>query len=436
MSADPDLKQRVQWFQEARFGLFVHWGMYSVLGRGEQIMARDLMPLAEYEPYAQQFQPRADWADRLAERAADAGAKYIVLTTRHHDGYCLFDTATHDFNAARTGPGRDLVAEYADAARRAGLKVGFYYSVLNWRWLATWDPVKYEHELPRLVDEVHAQVRELMTCYGRIDILWYDASALPGSAAHGMWGGHPLKADRAEFWRAEELNAMARELQPHILINNRSGAPADFGTPEQRVEADAEGRPWETCMTLNYAPGWGYLRHSLANKTAGEVLFNLMDAVRLGGNFLFNVGPRSDGLVDEREGAVLDQIGQWMRKHGEAVYGARPERIYPPRGRAQGPMFHYGMWTCKGATAYFTFFYYPGEELIISKIGPAVRRAELLTTGEKLGVEPISNGRTRLTGLPADPPDPLAPVVKVEFEAPPYALTELPAEWLDGQAYS
>ncbi len=423
---------RLEWFRNARFGLFVHWGMYSVLGRGEQIMIRDLMPRSEYDPHADRFRPRSDWAERLAERAVQAGAKYVVLTTRHHDGYCLFETETHDFNAVRTGPGRDLVTEFVTALRGAGLRVGFYYSLLNWRWPGVWDPVTHAGDLPHMVEEVRIQVRELMTRYGPVDILWYDGGALPGSAAHGMWGGHPIREDRAAFWQSETLNAMVRELQPDILINNRSGAGADFGTPEQQVTGDPAGRAWETCMTVNYAPGWGFIRHSLANKTPGEVLFNLMDAVRLGGNFLFNVGPRSDGLIDQREARVLEELGRWMAKYGEAVYGTKPEGLYPLRGRVQGPMYHYGMWTCKGTTAYFTFFYYPGTELMISKVGPGVRSVRLLGSDRELKLVPMSNQRTLVRGLPEAPPEPLAPVLKVEFEAPPYALTELDANWLDG----
>jgi alpha-L-fucosidase len=284
-----------------------------------------------------------------------------------------------------------------------------------------------------MVEEVHCQVRELMTGYGDIDILWYDGGGVPGSPAHGMWGGHRIDTPAAEFWRAGELNAMVRELQPGILINNRSGAPEDFGTPEQQVTAEGGGRPWETCMTLNYAPGWGYLRHSMADKTAGEVLFNLMDAVRLGGNFLFNVGPRPDGAVDERESRVLARLGAWLGKHGEAVYGTRPAAIYDlAKGRVQGPMFHYGMWTCRGTTGYLTLFYYPGETLVLSKVGPRPRRATLLTTGEPLSLERSSNGRTLVRGLPATPPDALGAVVEVEFDGPPYAVTELDAGWLDG----
>ena len=356
-----------------------------------------------------------------------------MLTTRHHDGYCLFATDTHDFNAAKTGPGRDLIAEYVDACRAVGLKVGFYYSLLNWRWRGTWDPERYSKELPRLVHEAHAQVRELMTHYGTIDILWYDASRVPGSAGHGMWGGSPIQRSPAEFWRSRELNAAVRDLQPNILINNRSGTPEDFGTPEQRVSAEGEDRPWETCMTLNYAPGWGYLRQSMANKTAGQVLFNLMDAVRLGGNFLFNVGPRPDGAIDAREATVLEAIGTWMDRHGEAVYGTRPQGIYDlSRGHVQGPMFQYGMWTCRGCTGYLTLFYYPGDTLVVSKIGPRPKSAMLLTTGEPLRIEPASNGRTLITGLPKSSPDPLAAVVKVTFDAPPRSVTAIGADWLDG----
>jgi alpha-L-fucosidase len=284
-----------------------------------------------------------------------------------------------------------------------------------------------------MVDEVHAQVRELMTNYGPIDILWYDGAGVPGRQTHGMWGGKPIEASPSAFWRSEELNAMARALQPQILINNRAGVPEDFGTPEQRISTEGAGRPWETCMTLNYAPGWGYLPQSMANKTAGEVLFNLMDAVRLGGNFLFNVGPRPSGAIDAREGAVLAEIGRWLSVHGEAVYGTRPAAIYDLTvGRVQGPMFHYGMWTCRDNVGYLTLFYYPGETVLISKVGPRPKRARLLTTGEPLSLEPASNGRTVIRGLPAVCPDPLAAVIEVEFEGPPYAITEIDADWLEG----
>jgi len=433
MVKQSDYDTRVAWLRNARFGMFVHWGMYSTLGRGEQIVCRDLIPQSEYEAYAADFTPPRDWAGKLVQTAVDAGAKYIVLTTRHHDGYCLFNTATHNFNAVHTGPRRDLIAEYVAAARSAGLKIGFYYSLLNWRWPGFWSPEKYPGDLPRMVAEVHKQVEELMSNYGNVNVLWYDAPVVPGSAGHGMWGGHPIDEEPGDFWQAAELNAMVRRLQPDILINNRSGLPEDFGTPEQRILGSGGSRAWETCMTLNYAPGWGYLRHSMANKTAGEVLFNLIDAVRLGGNFLFNVGPRADGSVDEREASVLKQIGAWLQMHGEAVYGTQPEAVYDlAKEHVQGPMFQYGMWTCRQNIAYLTLFYYPGSSVTVSKIGPRIRSATLLTTGQKLELTDASNGRIIISGLPDDPPDPLAPVLRVEFEGPPYAVTEIGAEWLDG----
>ncbi len=430
----PPLEKRAQWFHEAKFGMFVHWGIYSVLGRGEQIMVRDLMPLAQYEPLAQQFHPADDWARQLAMTARDAGARYVVLTTRHHDGYCLWNTATHDFNAAKTGPGRDLVAEYVQAMREFDLKIGFYYSVHSWRWPGFWDPQGHPEDLPAMVEEYHQQVRELMSNYGPVDVLWYDCPIVPGSRPPGGYTreGQPSDQSPAEFYRSAEINAELRRLQPHILINNRSGTPEDFGTPEQHIRPEEAGRPWETCMTVNNAPGWGYIKHSMANKSAGEVLFNLVNAVRRGGNFLLNIGPDGRGYVDEREGAVFRQIGRWLDRHGEAIYATEPNRIYQPPSGGQGHCFHYGMFTARGRTAYLTLFYYPGDGLVLAGIGGKILSAELLTTGAKLQAEPISNARWKITGLPENPPDPLAPVVKLEFQEPPCGLTSHDASWLEG----
>ena len=430
--ASESRERRLAWWKEARFGMFVHWGCYSVLGRGEQILLRDFMPLEEYRVVAARFRPADDWAEVVAEQAVRAGARYVVLTTRHHDGYCLFETETDPFNAARTGPGRDLIEEYVEALRKRDLRVGFYYSIINWRWRGFWDPQRYADELPRIVEEIHAQVRELLTHYGKIDILWYDIPAAPGNRTPGSFGyqPRPVEASSADFYRAAELNTMARELQPDILINNRSGLPEDFGTPEQRIDPEEGERAWEACMTINYAPNWGNIHHSVADKTAGQVLFNMIDAVRLGGNFLFNIGPDERGYVTPRDRDALDRIGKWLEIHGEAVFGTAPEGIYPtPR---QGPCYHYGMFTCRGRTAYLVLFYYPGDYVVLSKIGPAVKRAELLTTGASLEVEPMSNARWKISGLPAAPPCDLAPVIKIEFEAPPYQLSFSGAGWLDG----
>ena len=428
-----DRETRMAWWHDAKFGMFVHWGCYSVLGRGEQILMRDFMPLDEYMPVADEFYPAEDWANEVADQAVRAGAKYVVLTTRHHDGYCLFDTATDSFNAVKTGPRRDLVREFADAVRVRGLKVGFYYSVINWRWRSFWSPETYAEELPRLVEEIHDQIHELLSNYGKIDILWYDIPQVPGSRTPGAFGyeTQPVDASVPDFYRMQELNGHARELQPHILINNRGGLPEDFGTPEQVVTPEPGNRAWESCMTLNYAPNWANIRHSIADKTAGQVLYNMMMAVRLGGNFLFNIGPDEKGHVLSRDREALDRIGRWLEKHGDAVYGTKPTGIYPTPN--QGPCYQYGMFTCRENVAYFTLFYYPGDYVVISKIGPAIESAELLTTGEPLTVEPMSNSRWRISGLPASPPDDLAPVIRITFDGRPHQLAFKDAAWLDGE---
>lgn len=184
-------------------------------------------------------------------------------------------------------------------------------------------------------------------------------------------------------------------------------------------------------MTINYAPNWGNVRYSIADKTAGQILYNFIQAVRIGGNFLFNIGPDERGYVTARDREALDRVGAWLQTHGDAVFGTSPERIYPTPN--QGPCYQYGMFTCKGSTAYLVLFYYPGDYVVISKVGPAIRSAELMTTGEPLTVAPMSNARWKISGLPEAPPCDLAPVIRIEFEAPPYLLTYSGADWLDGK---
>jgi len=429
--AIPTAQQRMRWWHDAKLGMFIHWGCYSVLNRGEQIMLRDQMPLAEYDRIADQFHPAPDWADEVADQAVRMGAKYVVLTTRHHDGYCLFKTRTHSFNAVETGPGRDLVAEYVAAVRKRGLRVGFYYSVINWRWHGFHDPAGYAHELPLIVEEMHTQVDELMRNYGTVDILWYDIPRTPGQRGPAAFGyiEQDLGVSAAEFYRSAELNRHVRELQPGIIINNRSGLPEDFSTPEQHITPEKDGRAWEACMTRNFAPNWGCVNHSVADKTAGQILFHLMDAVRRGGNFLFNIGPDAQGHVVARDREVLDCIGRWLKRNGEAVYGTEKDII--SGDWSQCPVFHYGMFTKRGTTEYLTLFYYPKDYLIISNVGGGLLSAELLVSGKKLNVEPLSNARYRISGLPAEMPDELAPVLKLTFEHEALSLQWSGAGWLD-----
>ena len=430
---DDNRAERMKWWHDAKFGMFVHWGLYSHYGKGEQVIVRDHMPLDEYIGIADDFKPNEGWADRLAEQAVLSGAKYVVLTTRHHDGYCLWDSKTDDFNAAKTGPGRDLIAEYVEALRKRDLRVGFYYSLPNWRWHAWWDTEKYAHELPLVRQEIHDQVEELMTNYGHIDILWYDIPQPPGAGSPGAFGfkRQPAADSAAEFYESAQLNARVRELQPHILINNRSGTPEDFGTPEQHITPEEGGRAWESCMTINFAPNWGCVHRSVADKTPGQILYYFVQAIRIGGNFLFNVGPDGKGEVIDRDGAALRLIGEWLERNGEAIYGTKPGKIYEAPN--QGACYHYGMFTEKGNTAYLTLFYYPEDFLVISKVGGEVKSAEILGTGQKLNVEPMKNQRWKISGLPKEMPDDLAAVVKLEFSEQPYLIHWDNADWLDGK---
>jgi len=239
--AERDRAKRMQWWHEARFGMFVHWGLYSQLGRHEWVMNRERIPVAEYEKLAETFKPKPRPARQWARLAAKAGMKYMVMTTKHHEGFCLWDTAQTDYNAARCGPGRDLVREYVDACREFGLKIGFYYSLMDWHHPDGARCARSERARRRFLDFTQGCVRELMSNYGKIDIMWYDVSWPLGSP---------------ELWESRKMNRMVRRLQPEILINNRSQLPEDFGTPEEHITAAEAGRAWEACMTFNGAWGW------------------------------------------------------------------------------------------------------------------------------------------------------------------------------------
>ena len=347
-----------KWFREAKFGMFIHWGLYSLVGRGEGVIHNERIPRAEYGKSADRFNPKKFDADAWAAFGRDAGMKYMVLTTRHYDGFSLYDSKASDFTSVKTRAGRDFVAEYVTACRKAGLRVGFYYSLLNCQFSSA---VLGRKNAPRdweaMVQFAHAQVRELMTNYGHIDILWYD-------------GGD-------KGWKGKKLNAMVRRLQPHILINNRSGTKEDFITPEQKIEVPPKGQLWETCMTLN--DSWGYNKGDLNWKAAEDIEWNLAVCAHNGGNFLLNVGPHADGTFPPKAVALLKRIGRWMRLHSEAIYGTDP---YP---------FNYydqQITTGKGKTVYL-FLHprnHPRDYLVLTGTANRVRNIRLMDTGERLKV--------------------------------------------------
>ncbi len=386
----------LQWWLDAKFGMFIHWGAYSQLARGEWVMNRERWPIEEYEPLARAWRPDRHDPREWVAMAQDAGMKYLVCTSKHHDGFCLFGSELTDYNSVAT-MGRDLMAELADACHEAGLRFGFYYSLKDWHH------PDYEcghrgdaagHE--RFLEYTRGQVRELCSNYGKLDILWYDGG--------GLYDG--------EGWQAHEMNAMARELQPEIVINNRSRVPEDHDTPEQHVAVSAPGRPWETCMTMNGS--WGWHAGDDRWKSTKDLIATLVGIASLGGNLLLNVGPRGDGGFPEESIIRLREIGGWLRLHGEAIYGTH-------RGPFEWGCF--GMPTVKGGSVYLCIDKWVGQEMVVGMVKTPVRSASLLSTGEALEFEQRDD-RLWIRGLPdRSYADPYATVVKLELDGEPEAYS-------------
>src|SRR6201994_2538080 len=255
---DATRAQRMQWWHAAKFGMFIHFGVYSTIARHEWVMEEEAWPIAPYTQHASTFKPAAGSPRAWAKLAKQAGMKYMVLTTKHHEGFCNFDTKLTDYNAVKQGPGRDIVREYVEAARAEGLRVGFYYSLMDWHHPDGAACKTDEAARRRFVDYTHGLIRELLTNYGKIDVLWYDVA----------W---PLDA---KGWESERMNEMVFQLQPEIIVNNRNKLEGDFATPEQRIVAETNGRAWESCMTLN--DSWGYQRADDNWKSSRTVIRNLI----------------------------------------------------------------------------------------------------------------------------------------------------------------
>ena len=392
-AADHNRVKRMQWWHDARFGMFIHWGLYSQLGRHEWVMNRERIPLAEYEKLSWTFKPKPRPMREWARCAKQAGMKYLVMTTKHHEGFCLWNSKLTDYNAFQRGPGRDLVQEYVDACREFGLKIGFYYSLMDWHHPDGARCAYDEKARRRFVDFTRGLVRELMTNYGKVDILWYDVS----------W---PLRSPEA--WESRKLNAMARKLQPHIIINNRSQLPEDFGTPEEHIKAEDEGRAWEACMTFNGS--WGYLPYSQPEDwhSSRKVLHMLREVTAGGGNLLLNIGPAPDGSVPPLAVERLKPVGRWLAANGEPVYG-KIDRV------TEAEWNPLGSWTRKGKSAYFWCHWWPGKTLSIGGLKVKVLKASLLSNGKHLN---FVQGKDRLilTGLPAKCPDPYAGIGVIKLQ--------------------
>jgi len=328
-----------KWFVSARFGLFIHWGLYSMPARHEWVRNYEEIPNELYdEKYFSRFNPDLYNPEEWAKMAKIAGMKYAVITTKHHEGFCLWDSKLTDYKATNTPAGRDLLKEFVDAFRKEGIRIGFYYSLIDWHHphftIDRYHPLRNhpdkermnkERDISKYREYLHGQIREILTDYGKIDILFADFS-YPGPDGKGK-----------DDWGSEELVKMIRELQPHILINDRLDLEDewDFKTPEQSIpyqwpEMNGKKVLWESCQT--FSGSWGYHRDEMTWREPEELIKTLIDCVSKGGNLLLNVGPTARGEFDYRASERLVKIGEWMHYHSESIYGCTqaPEEFKSP----------------------------------------------------------------------------------------------------------
>nr|WP_295872822.1 alpha-L-fucosidase [uncultured Chitinophaga sp.] len=426
--------EHMKWWREARFGMFIHWGVYAQLagnwqghqiGRGgEWIMNRGKISVADYQQVAKSFNPVKYDADAWVKAAKDAGMKYIVITAKHHDGFAMFKSAASKWNIADATPyGKDVLRPLADACKKYGLKLGFYYSqAQDWNnpggaaarkatsegWAnpdsakidaytkentGHWDPAQTSATMGEYIDKVAVpQVKELLTNYGDVAVLWWDT---PTNMTD-------------EY--AKKLQAVLA-LQPNIITNDRlkrPNFPGDYKTPEQKIptQAELDGRDWETCMTMNGT--WGYKSYDQKWKSTETLIRNLVDIASKNGNYLLNVGPDALGQFPQPSIDGLKGIGQWMKVNGEAIYATNGS----PFGA-----FPWGRCTKKmnggNTTLYFHVFNWPADgKLVIPGLKNKINSARLLTGGKKLTTTTTEEGL--VINVPAQAPDTIATVIKVE----------------------
>jgi len=390
-------EKRMKWWNDARFGMFVHWGLYALEGRNEWVHALESIPMKEYEKLADRFRPKPRPAREWAKLAKASGMKYMVMTTKHHEGFCQWNTQQTSFNAVNAC-GRDLVAEYVAACREFGLKVGFYYSLMDWHHpdgaRCSYDPEARR----RFIKFTHGCVRELMSQYGKIDILWYDVA---------------VPFQHQEGWESLTMNQMVRELQPHILINDRSHIPEDFSTPEGSVSAAQAGRGWEACMTFNDT-SWGYMPSAAIDSWTSRGIIKMLNTACQGsGNLLLNIGPAPDGSVPPEAIKPLTTVGKWLAQNGEAVYGKLDRTI--PWGATSC-----GGFSQKGNRMYFWCRCWPGRPFGLGGFQTPLKSARYLVSGKKLAFSQAGN-RILFKNVPVQSPDKIAgvTVVELEFARPP-----------------
>jgi alpha-L-fucosidase len=404
-----DPQARVQWFKDSKFGIFVHWGAYSVLGRHEWARHFYQIPQAEYDTYARQFNPTNFDAEQWTSLFERAGAKYVVVTSKHHDGFAIYRSKVSDYDLDITPYKGDPLKDLAKAAPKHGLRLGFYHSIMDWHHPAYRPRRAWEFKDPKAggnndlyVDYMKEQLRELLTGYGDVAMIWFD----------GEWE-HTL----AELKRDDEVYDFIRSLNPNTLINDRlyerkPGNKADFGTPEQFVPATGfNGALWESCVTINQG-SWGYNKYETEFKNDRDLIRMLVEVVSKGGNLLLNVGPQPDGTIQPEFVTRLEAMGEWLKVNGEAIYNttASPFARMPFFGRA----------TQKDSNLYLHVFAWPKEgQLRVPGLKNLVHAAYLLSDPKKTPLNWRRDGADILVTVPKTAPDERASVVALRLDGAP-----------------
>jgi len=407
MAIDYDVRETpgdTAWFTRGRFGMFIHWGLYAMPARHEWVKNAERMTDERYERYFKHFNPDLYDPGAWAREAKNAGMQYAVLTAKHHEGFCLFDTAHTDYKATNTPCGRDLCKEYVEAFRAEGLRVGFYYSLLDWHHpdytVDRHHPQRDEpdraalnegRDMKQYARYMRDQVTELLTNYGKIDILWFDFS---------------FEDKGKDDWEAEKLIATARSLQPNIIIDNRTELEQDLWTPEQEQPRewvrDSDGNlvVWELCQT--FSGSWGYHREESSWMSDEMLVRMLVNTVSCGGNLLLNVGPTARGYFDKRAVSALRAIGEWMKYNSPAIYGCTQAEFTAPADvrytRQDGRLFAH-------------LFAYPFKSLVLPGLAGKVAYVQFLHDGSELFFHEKDGGIE--IELPRIKPDQLVPVIEI-----------------------